>query len=150
MDKPIFSNKECLQLAASTIRLALKSVYAPAPIISLFAVLTITYAGLYSYKQYSSKGGDAVAGKAVYMTYCESCHGSKGHGDGPVASSLPHRPANISRRISGLFVYDSSLIQGVILRGRINRSMPAFQDVVTEGQAKDVLAFVRAVNLDPQ
>mgnify|MGYP002083982417 FL=1 len=35
------------------------------------------------------------AGKALFEGNCASCHGAQGLGDGPMASSLPTRPANI-------------------------------------------------------
>src|SRR5947209_11274673 len=33
-------------------------------------------------------------GKKLYLTYCASCHGDNGKGDGPAAQSLPVKPAN--------------------------------------------------------
>ena len=30
------------------------------------------------------------------MTYCASCHGPSGHGDGPVGEALPVRPPNLA------------------------------------------------------
>jgi mono/diheme cytochrome c family protein len=34
-------------------------------------------------------------GKALYMQYCASCHGSQGDGKGPLASTLTTPPANL-------------------------------------------------------
>lgn len=36
-----------------------------------------------------------VPGKALFETHCASCHGPEGLGDGPVAVTLPVKPANI-------------------------------------------------------
>lgn len=33
--------------------------------------------------------------KALFETHCASCHGPEGLGDGPVAATLPVKPANI-------------------------------------------------------
>jgi hypothetical protein len=33
----------------------------------------------------------------MYLTYCASCHGMSGRGDGPVAEFLRVRPANLTR-----------------------------------------------------
>src|SRR4030095_6976967 len=33
-------------------------------------------------------------GKKLYLTYCSSCHGDNGKGDGPATQSLPVKPAN--------------------------------------------------------
>jgi mono/diheme cytochrome c family protein len=40
-------------------------------------------------------GGEA--GDSLYRTYCASCHGAKGKGDGPLASSIRVRPADLTR-----------------------------------------------------
>src|SRR5215475_9057227 len=39
----------------------------------------------------------AELGKPYFMSYCASCHGSSGHGDGPAAVSLRARPADLTR-----------------------------------------------------
>jgi hypothetical protein len=44
--------------------------------------------------------------RADYTTFCTACHGSAGRGDGPLAASLPRRPADLSRlaaRNGGVF-----------------------------------------------
>jgi mono/diheme cytochrome c family protein len=44
--------------------------------------------------------------RADYTTYCTACHGRTGRGDGPLAASLPRRPADLSRlaaRNGGVF-----------------------------------------------
>ena len=37
-----------------------------------------------------------AAGKADFMTYCATCHGRSGIGDGPVANQLVTNPANLT------------------------------------------------------
>ncbi len=37
-----------------------------------------------------------AAGSAIFARACSSCHGPEGRGDGPVAASLPTRPANLA------------------------------------------------------
>jgi len=37
------------------------------------------------------------SGQALYFTYCASCHGTSGRGDGPVADLLRVRPADLTR-----------------------------------------------------
>lgn len=53
----------------------------------------------------------AVEGGAkLYARYCVSCHGPRGHGDGPVAPSLVTEPADLTRisaRHGGEFPADS-------------------------------------------
>lgn len=48
----------------------------------------------------------AEMGAKVFSTYCASCHGAAGRGDGPVASALATRPADLTRisaRRDGVF-----------------------------------------------
>ena len=37
------------------------------------------------------------SGRALFATYCASCHGPNGLGDGPVASQLRTRPSNLTQ-----------------------------------------------------
>jgi len=39
----------------------------------------------------------AVSGSNTYRTYCASCHGEKGRGDGPLADNLQFHPADLTR-----------------------------------------------------
>lgn len=48
-------------------------------------------------------GADLAAGKKVFMTYCATCHGTAGKGDGPAAAGLNPKPADFA---DGLFKYD--------------------------------------------
>jgi nucleotide-binding universal stress UspA family protein len=48
-------------------------------------------------------------GAEVFRTYCASCHGTSAHGDGPLASSMRKKPANlteIAKRNGGEFPTD--------------------------------------------
>lgn len=39
----------------------------------------------------------AAAGRVLYLSYCASCHGVGGEGNGPVADSLRQPPADLTR-----------------------------------------------------
>lgn len=123
-----------------------KKVLRPKILGATFLVLTLTFIGLYIYKYLDSQGGDPVSGKEAYLTYCVSCHGDKGYGDGLAASALPHPPRNLYRRLTDIVTYDSFLIRGPIMNGRVNRGMPAFKEIVTEEKAKDIFAYIRSIN----
>ena len=41
--------------------------------------------------------GQAPTGAEMYRAYCAPCHGAKGLGDGPVASSLKVKPTDLTR-----------------------------------------------------
>ena len=45
-------------------------------------------------KQAPSISIDSLAGRDSFERYCASCHGTAGHGDGPVASELRARPVS--------------------------------------------------------
>lgn len=52
---------------------------------------------------------DSLAGRDSFELYCAPCHGSGGRGDGPVASALRARPADLTalaRRNNGAFPRD--------------------------------------------
>ena len=56
------------------------------------------------------------AGKTDYMTYCASCHGVSGEGNGPVAGSLKNRPPDLTylhqQETDGAF--PRKLVKGII------------------------------------
>jgi mono/diheme cytochrome c family protein len=39
----------------------------------------------------------AASGRGMYVSYCASCHGTTGKGDGPAATALKSRPADLTR-----------------------------------------------------
>lgn len=43
----------------------------------------------------------AGAGKGYYQTYCASCHGIQGKGDGPMADILTVKPADLTQLSTG-------------------------------------------------
>jgi mono/diheme cytochrome c family protein len=60
------------------------------------------------------------SGKEMFMSYCASCHGKNGKGDGPAASALKQPPADLTmlaKRNGGK--YPSGLVTSV-LRGQAN------------------------------
>ncbi|MCO6475531.1 MAG: cytochrome c [Phaeodactylibacter sp.] len=78
--------------------------------------------------------GEAAAGKSLYQTYCQSCHGEAGKGNGPVAQYLVLPPADLTRialRRDGAF--PEKEIQQVIdgrreVRVHGNSEMPVWGD----------------------
>lgn len=88
----------------------------------------VTAAAAQEYKQ-TTTGGE------VFKTYCASCHGTTARGDGPLASSMSRRPANlteIAKRNGGQ--YPSDLVFRTIdgrqpVRGHGGADMPVWGDV---------------------
>lgn len=76
----------------------------------------------------------AVAGGELFRTYCASCHGAAARGDGPLASSMTRKPADlteIARRNGG--VYPTEMVFRTIdgknpVRGHGGPDMPVWGD----------------------
>jgi len=96
-----------------------------------------------------------TAGASVYQTYCASCHGTSARGDGPLASSMNRKPANlteIAKRNGGVF--PSELVFRTIdgkqpVRGHGGPDMPVWGDVFTKsrdaGDAERVKAVIQSL-----
>jgi mono/diheme cytochrome c family protein len=76
----------------------------------------------------------AALGSYLFQTYCASCHGRSAQGDGPVATAMRRRPANlteIAKRHNG--VYPGELVYRIIdgrekVRGHGGPDMPVWGD----------------------
>jgi mono/diheme cytochrome c family protein len=63
---------------------------------TLLAVALLLAAPVIAQEPRSSKPKEAYSGPAVYRTYCTSCHGLSGKGDGPLAERLRIRPPDLT------------------------------------------------------
>jgi mono/diheme cytochrome c family protein len=78
--------------------------------------------------------GDAAHGASLYKTYCASCHGVAGKGDGPLADRLRYAPSDLTRlakRAGGKF--PSAKVYTVIdgrkaVKGHGGDDMPVWGD----------------------
>jgi len=96
-----------------------------------------------------------TTGGAVFRTYCASCHGTSARGDGPLASAMNRKPANlteIAKRNGGQF--PSELVFKIIdgrqpVRGHGGPDMPVWGDVFTRsrdaGDAERVKAVIQSL-----
>jgi mono/diheme cytochrome c family protein len=103
-------------------------------------------------------------GASIYKTYCATCHGAGGMGDGPLASSLRRRPANlteIAKRNNGAF--PAEMVHRIIdgrqpVRGHGGPDMPVWGDAflrTTDGGTEEgvklkiqsLVAFLESVQL---
>jgi len=60
-----------------------------------------------------------ASGKEMFMSYCASCHGKTGMGDGPAADALKVPPANLTQLAKKFGKYPSLRVSS-ILRGQAN------------------------------
>lgn len=73
--------------------------------ISLVVSLTITSLALAE----NAKQVADIVGKKEFVTYCGSCHGSNGKGDGPIVDFLERKPPNLtllSKNNDGIFPFE--------------------------------------------
>jgi len=103
-------------------------------------------------------------GASIYRTYCATCHGAGAMGDGPLASSLRRRPANlteIAKRNNGAF--PAEMVHRIIdgrqpVRGHGGPDMPVWGDAflrTTDGGTEEgvklkiqsLVAYLESVQL---
>ena len=110
-------------------------------LLSLASCLLLLASGAYA------ELGDKVAGKEVFEKRCKQCHGEKGEGNGIIAEKVYPPPRNFT---SGIFKYktspgdqvprDEDLLR-TINEGFGEASMPAWKDIMTEKEKRDVIAY---------
>jgi len=96
-----------------------------------------------------------VAGKSVFTTYCASCHGESGRGNGAVAIFLRRRPADLTQiaiRNKGTFPADRvyQMIDGRrVVKAHGDSQMPvwgdAFAKSTTDSDERAVKAKIDAL-----
>ena len=109
----------------------------------IFALSTLLLAGMDpAWAQNQSEG------KKLYLTYCSSCHGDNGKGDGPAARSLPVKPVNHTDGAVMNQLTDKFLLE-IISKGgsAVGKSamMPGWGGQLKENQLRDVVAYVRSM-----
>lgn len=95
---------------------------------------------------------DKDEGKKLYVTYCSSCHGDNGKGDGPASASLPVKPANhtdgnVMNKMSDKTLTDI-ISKGGQAAGK-SAFMPAWGGSLREKQVADIVAYLRSIANPP-
>jgi mono/diheme cytochrome c family protein len=111
--------------------------------LAIFAVLSVATVASAQNKE---------EGKKFYVTYCSSCHGESGKGDGPAAASLPVKPANhtdgnVMNKMSDKTLTDI-ISKGGPAGGKSN-FMPAWGGALKENQIQDIVAYLRSIANPP-
>ncbi len=87
-------------------------------------------------------------GKKLYATYCSSCHGEKGKGDGVAARSLPVKPADHTNG-AVMSQFSDNFLADVIAKGGngVGKSslMPAWGSQLKDEQVRDLIAYLRSI-----
>jgi mono/diheme cytochrome c family protein len=90
----------------------------------------------------------AAEGQKLYVTYCSSCHGDKGRGDGAAGKALPVKPAD---HTDGKLMnsFSDEFLLNIISKGGTaggkSSFMPAWGGVLKENQLKDLVAYLRSI-----
>lgn len=84
-----------------------------------------------------------AAGKAVYKSKCQRCHGPGGLGDGPDADPEATEmdltnPKRAARNPDGVIFYK-------VMNGRGRSKMPAFKEELNEEQIWSVITYVQTL-----
>ncbi|MBW7957219.1 MAG: cytochrome c [Deltaproteobacteria bacterium] len=87
-------------------------------------------------------------GKDIYFRYCHFCHGRTGYGDGPVGIALSPHPANFVEDRKRMAKTDDEMFKSITEGvhkdiGGEAMSMPRWQEILTEEERWNVLAYIR-------
>jgi mono/diheme cytochrome c family protein len=111
----------------------------------LVAVAILTGAG-------SSWAQNAAEGKKLYASYCSTCHGETGKGDGTAAASLPAKPVDHTNGAGMNQLSDKFLLE-IISKGggAVGKStfMPSWGGSLNEKQIRDIVAYIRTLAVPP-
>ena len=112
------------------------------------SVLGVTFVALAIAGPGLARAQSAAEGQKLYMTYCSSCHGDKGRGDGAAGKALPVKPAN---HTDGKLMnsFSDEFLINIISKGgaAVGKSsfMPAWGGVLKDDQLQDLLAYIRSI-----
>jgi mono/diheme cytochrome c family protein len=83
--------------------------------------------------QRPSDAGNVQSGRDLFATYCASCHGVSGRGNGPAAEELRRRPADLTqlaKQNGGIFngARIHSIVDGRAVKAHGTMEMPVWGD----------------------
>lgn len=81
-------------------------------------------------------------GASLYLRHCASCHGARGHGDGPVAASLSPSPPDLTEHIAHHRPGD---LLWWLRQGIPGTPMPGFGGRIGDDGLWDVINFLQAL-----
>ena len=101
---------------------------------------------------FAGQAQDAAAGQEIYEQYCALCHGPQGKGDGSLSANLDPKPRNHTDGAYMNALSDAHLLNIVGGGGGaagLSPIMPAWKDILSAQQIRDVVAFVRTLAVPP-
>jgi putative copper export protein/mono/diheme cytochrome c family protein len=144
----------CVLSASLVLRRVRLAACALAASFAWFAIphLDLLLVPAYPTSFYHSPTGFAASsiadGSAIYARHCVACHGAGGHGDGPLASTLPVPPADLTA--DHLWMHSDGELFWWLSHGMQTPegalAMPGFAAVLGEDQRWAAIDFIRARN----
>lgn len=114
--------------------------------------LALAVTALFAAPEAFAAAGDAKNGEAIYQKKCKWCHGKEGGADGPGAKFMIPPPRDFTL---GMYKYKGSgpksdLVRdedlfNIITKGMPGTAMPAWEDVFSEKERWDLVAYVKAL-----
>lgn len=108
----------------------------------LYALSVDAYPDTYRRTNVSYNAVSVTRGAVLYSQHCVSCHGPGGKGDGPQATRLPTRPANLTEPHTAL--HTAGDLFWWLTHGKPRTAMPGFAQEMTEEERWDMVNFLRA------
>jgi mono/diheme cytochrome c family protein len=103
------------------------------------------------FSETSAKKVNLAAGKKTFQTFCFTCHGAKGKGDGPAGMSLNPKPRNFTDT-AFMSKESKEKMYSVIADGGkkngLSPMMAAWKTSLKPDQINDVLAYVLTFSED--
>lgn len=116
---------------------------------TVFWLVTILLVFQYSGSTWAQ---DQAEGKKLYATYCSSCHGENGKGDGPASKAFAVHPGDHTN--GAIMNKDSDEFLSEIISkggGAVGKStfMPAWGNTLNEKQISALIAYIRSIAVPP-
>lgn len=107
-----------------------------------WALAVEAYPGTFRRAQVPYLTVSVAQGRDLYQVHCTSCHGTGGLGDGPLATTLPKPPANLSEPHTAL--HTAGDMFWWLTHGIPESGMPGFASVSSDEERWDIINFLRA------
>ncbi len=111
-------------------------------------LLTVMALGTVMLSGVSVRAQNQAEGRKLYASYCATCHGDKGKGDGMAAKSLPAKPTDHTNG-AVMNLHNDKFLMDIISKGgsAVGKSsfMPSWGGALEEKQIRDLVAFIRTL-----
>lgn len=96
----------------------------------------------------SGEGSPAATGEKLFRKHCKTCHGAKGHGDGPRSLFLKPKPRNFAQPSQFKSRNDDELFKVIAEGGApsgLSAAMPPWGSKLEPDQIRQLIAYIHSV-----